>query len=76
MDVWDKVDTLAKSEHYFGRSRLREAAALLQQVPVNEVASSLNNQCAKALDRLEDAHEQVVRLDALLTESWQRIQQP
>ncbi len=75
MDVWDKVDTLAKSEHYFGRSRLREAAALLRQVPVNEVASSLNSQCAKALDRLEDAHEQVVRLDAALTESWQRIQQ-
>ncbi len=33
------------------------------------------DQCAKALDRLEDAHEQVVRLDASLTESWQRIQQ-
>ncbi|MBC7964983.1 MAG: TPM domain-containing protein, partial [Fuerstia sp.] len=75
MDVWDKVDTLSKHEHYFGRSRLREAAAMLQQVPVNEVESTLNNQCVKALDRLEDAHEQVVRLDTSLTESLQRVQQ-
>ena len=75
MDVWDKVDTLSRNEHYFGRSRLREAAAMLQQVPVNEVESTLNHQCVKALDRLEDAHEQVVRLDMSLTESLQRVQQ-
>jgi hypothetical protein len=75
MDVWDKVDTLTKSEHYFGRSRLREAATLLQRVPVNEIESTLNSRCLKALDRLEDAHEQVVRLDTSLTESLQRLQQ-
>ena len=75
MDVWDKVDTLTKSEHYFGRSRLREAVVLLQQVPLSEVESSLNNQCVKALDRLEDAHEQVQRLDSSLNDALQRVQQ-
>lgn len=75
MDVWDKVDTLTRSEHYFGRSRLREAMVLLQQVPVSEVESSLNNQCVIALDRLEDAHEQVQRLDSSLNAALQRVQQ-
>ncbi|HQX52288.1 MAG TPA: TPM domain-containing protein [Planctomycetaceae bacterium] len=75
MDVWDKIDALTKSEHYFGRGALLEAAALLKSVPVSDVEKSLNEQCVQSLDRLEDAHEQVERLKIRLDEQGQRLQQ-
>jgi hypothetical protein len=75
MDVWDKVDALKKHEHFFGRSALLEATKLLDTVPVSDVEQSLNEQCVKTLDRLEDAHEQVQRLDKSLDEDLIRIRQ-
>ncbi len=74
MDVWDRIDALTKIEHYFGRSGLLEAAGLLKNVPVSDVERSLNEQCVKSLDRLEDAHEQVERLTVQLDEHTQRLQ--
>ena len=74
MDVWDKVDALKKQEHFFGRSALLEASKLLDTVPVSDVENSLNEQCVKTLDRLEDAHEHVQRFDKSLDEDLLRIQ--
>ncbi len=73
MDVWDKVDALKKKEHFFGRSALLEASKLLETVPVSDVENSLNEQCVKTLDRLEDAHAQVQRLAKSLDEDLVRI---
>lgn len=75
MDVWDKVDALKEKEHFFGRAALLEATKLLNNVRVSDVEETLNEQCIKALDRLEDAHAQVQRLDKSLDESLQRIKQ-
>ena len=75
MDVWDKIDALEKQEHFFGRNALLEATKLLDTVPVGDVENSLNEQCVKTLDRLEDAHEQVQRLDKSLDEDLVRIQE-
>ncbi len=74
MDVWDKVDALKKQEHFFGRSALLEALKLLDTVPVSDVENSLNEQCVKTLDRLEDAHAQVQSVDKSLDEDLIRIQ--
>lgn len=75
MDVWDKVEHLTKSEHYFGRKLLKEATAALETVPVSDVEQTLNAQCVQTLDRLQDAHEQSGRLEEALDMAQQRVRE-
>lgn len=73
MDAWQAVQHSFEDEHYFGRRQLEEAQVLLDNAPVDDVVSSIRQQCEAMLDLLEAAHEKQQQTETEVADSLDRL---
>jgi len=64
MDAWDRAQAEIDAEAPFGTHRLQTARKILQAAGVPDEMSSIERDCAQPLDRLEQAHEEAVAIQA------------
>lgn len=75
MDVWQGVKENIKTEGFFSHSKLQDAAAMIDNAPVDNVLQLIKEKCTSTLDRLQDAHEQQHLAESTLSEALLKLEE-